>query len=357
MSINIKVKSMDELFVNVFDGLVDGKYADIQIRPSVFSYNNLMVSSSCSYKLDLGKVGLTPTRWPRLINDYVNRNKLGQWFPKVKTLNRGRELLFPFNEVKPVVREKMSNYNYGACLLGITYRAYPPKVTLFSRATNWSQIGALDLGLAHSFAWHIADYMGNITPDEMEFAWLNSNSYLMAITTLPFLVSHGRLLEVLNGDFLITKDTRNLLKYFDEVKDPKYAPITRMRKRIAYILDGTAQKVPVNQLRLFNEKEWEQVKEGVPDDKDFRKLRGGYKRTEKRPVGALGLAVTYNLAREVRRRESKLHYKRAPELSLHRDESKHVRGSKPDATVGRSGTRRKALKSGRKSRRGVQTAA
>jgi len=333
MSMYFKVNTLDEMFVKIFDGLVDGTYVDKQIRPSVFSFNNLMMSRSCRYDFDLGLVGLTPTRWPRLINDYVNRNELAAWFPKIKTLNRGRELLFPFNRVKPVVRERMSNYNYGACLLGLTYRAYPPKVTLFSRATNVAQIGAIDLALAHSFAWHIADYMGNIEVEEMEFAWLNSNSYLMAITTLPFLVSHGRLQEVLDGDFLITRDTKNLMRYFDEVPEPKYAPITRIRKRIAYILDGSYQRVPVRHFRLFTDREWEQVKEGVPDDKDFRKLRGGYKRTEKRPVGALGSAITYNLAREVRRRESRLHYKRAPELPVHRDGS-NPRRSKSVATVG-----------------------
>jgi len=310
VSIHIKVNSLDEIFVNVFDGLVDGHYVDTQIRPSVFSYNNLYISSGCTYNLNLGMVGLTPTRWPRLINDYVNRNKLGQWFPKLKRLNRGREMLFPFNEVKPVVREKMSNYNYGACLLGITYRAYPPKVTLFSRATNWAQIGALDLALAHSFAWHIADYLGNITTDEIEFAWLNSNTYLMAITTLPFLVSHGRLLEVLDGDFLISRDTRNLMKYFSDVREPRYAPITRMRKRIAYILDDCVQQVRVNKLRLFNEKEWGLVKGGVSEDKDFRKLRGGYERTPKYEAGPLDKGVIYDLPREVRKRRKRLMYKR-----------------------------------------------
>ena len=309
LSAIIRAKSMDEIFVKMFDGLVDGKYVDRQIRPSVFSFNNMFLSSSCRYDFDLGLVGLTPTRWPRLINDYVNRNNLAQWFPKIKTLNRGRELLFPFNVIKPTVRKRMSSYNYGACLLGLTYRAYPPKVTLFSRATNWAQIGAIDLALAHAFAWQIADYMGNIEVDEMEFAWLNSNSYLMAITTLPFLVSHGRLLEVLNGDFLITRDTKNLMRYFDEVPEPKYAPITRIRKRTAYILDGTYQRVPVKEFRLFTDKEWEQVKDGVPEDKDFKKLRGGYKKTEKRPVGALGKAITYNLPQEVKRRQKFLTYK------------------------------------------------
>ena len=322
MGINIKVNRLDQIFVDVFDGLIDGKYVDVQIRPSVFSYNNLMVSKACTYNLDLGMVGLTPIRWPRLINDYVNRNKLAAWFPKIRTLNRGREILFPFNEVKPVVRRKMSNYNYGACLLGITYRAYPPKVTLFSRATNWAQIGALDLALAHSFAWHIADYMGNITVDEMEFAWLNSNSYLMAVTTLPFLVTHGRLLEVLKGDYLITRDTQNLMKYFSDVEEPKYAPITRMRKRIAWILDGTYQRAPVKYFRLFTDREWLLVKEGVPDDKDLRKLRGGYKRTEKRSVGALGSGKTYNLAREVRRQRPQFLYKRTSELPLHGNKSR-----------------------------------
>jgi len=329
----------------VFDGLIDGDFVDIQIRPSVFSYNNLMVSSSMKYDFDLGMVGLTPTRWPRLINDYVNRNKLKEWFPKVKTLNRGREILFPFNEVKPVLREKMSNYNYGACLLGVTYRAYPPKLTLFSRATNWSQIGALDLSLSHAFAWHIADYLGNIDVEEMEFAWLNSNSYLMAVTTLPFLVSHGRLREVLKGDYLISRDIGNLMKYFDEVKEPKYAPITRMRKRIAWMLDDTYQRVPVDQFRLFSDKEWGLVKEGEADVKDFRKLRGGYERTEKRPVGALGRAITYDLAREVRRRRPRLSYKRAPELSLHGDGSRSKLRTKAHSTVGRKRASRKAVRS------------
>ena len=310
MSVHIKVNTLDEIFVNVFDGLVDGHYMDIQIRPSVFTYNNMYLSKTCRYKLDMGMVGLTPTRWPRLINDYVNRNKLAAWFPKLKDLNRGREMLFAFNEVKPVVRAKMSNYNYGACLLGITYRAYPPKVTLFSRATNWAQIGALDLGLAGAFAWHIADYMGNITRDEIEFAWLNSNTYLMAITTLPFLVSHGRLLEVLKGDFPISRDTRNLMKYFSDVPEPKYAPITRMRKRIAYILDGRSQRVPVDQFRLFTDREWELVKDGVPEGKDFKKLRGGYKKTPKHEAGPLHEGVTYDLPKEVKKRRKILKYKR-----------------------------------------------
>ena len=187
--------------------------------------------------------------------------------------------------------------------------------------------------------------MGNIVPEEMEFAWLNSNSYLMAVTTLPFLVSHGRLHEVLKGDHLISRDIQNLMKYFDEVKEPKYAPITRMRKRIAYILDDAYQRVPCKYMRLFTDKEWELVKEGMADVKDFRKLRGGYKRTEKRPVGALGRAITYELAREVSRRRPRLSYKRAPELSLHGDGTGSKSGSKTHSTVGRKGTRRKAVRS------------
>ncbi len=303
-------KSLDEIFVRVFDTLVDNPNGevDLQIRPSVFSINNMLLSSSCAMDFDLGMVGLTPTRWPRLINDYVNRNELAQWLPKLKDLNRGREILFPFNRVKPVVRKKMSNYNYGACLLGITYKAYPPKLTLFSRSTNWAQIGALDLSLVSAFAWHISNYLGNIDPSEIEFCWLNSNAYLMAITTMPFLVTHGRLFDVLDGDKLITRDINSLLKYFSTIPNPAFSPINRIRKRISFILDEIQPYVPADQFRLFTPREWEAIKAGA-EEKSLDKLKGGYLKIKRHQPGPLFRQVNFDLRVQVEKHKARLIYK------------------------------------------------
>lgn len=339
----IEKDSLDEIYMDVFDRLVEGKpkgSIDIQIRPSVFSYNNLYRSRTCNYDFDLGLVGLTPTRWPRLVNDYIDRTRFANWLPKVKKLGRGRELLFPFKEVVPVQRKKMSNYNYGACLLGLTFRLYPPKVTLFSRATNWSQIGALDLALARAFAWHISDYMGNVELDEIEFSWLNSSTYLMPITAIAWMVSSGKFADIVESDYKVSQDIRNLMKYYTEIENPAYSPIKRIRKRVAYILDGRHQQTPVQEFRLFTPREWSKIKEkDVDPSEDLGKLRGGYLKTQKYPGGPLFHAGTYDIVREVKRRKASLERLRNHDSNILELPRRKERDSERSVRTGRSASR------------------
>jgi hypothetical protein len=147
--------------------------------------------------------------------------------------------------------------------------------------------------------------MGNLTLDEIEFAWLNSSTYLMPITAIAWMVSSGRFIDIVESDYKVSQDIRNLMKYYTEVENPAYSPIKRIRKRVAYILDGRYQQTPVQDFRLFTSREWDKIKEkGQVPIEDIGKLRGGYLKTEKFPGGPLFEAGTYDIVKIVQKRET-----------------------------------------------------
>lgn len=228
------------MIVATFDNLTDLLHKTVErliMDPSVWdfsgsyrrlSFNNVLMSKSCSFSLCLSEVGLTKSRWTKLIRQY--RVSLPE-----KEFGPGSEVVIPLKFIKGVT----PGHERGPCLLGITKRK--DGLVFYSRSSFVPDRMALDLCLAY----HLSKYFWS--PGDAKFTWFIGTLHLQPIWLIPYLYSRGILEESIKGPF------GKEIKYFLEKMEMgiyNFKPLTRKWRRLKEMREGKVKKCPIESLKL-----------------------------------------------------------------------------------------------------------
>lgn len=150
------------------------------------------VANSMQWRFDLKEHWLTKTRWNTLVKQYVDPPLLVQWLTKSADIgHNGRG--YSFMRTKAVATSKggrQDRRKWGACILGVGYRAKPrPQIVLMSRTSYLGYLGALDL----SVAWVCGRYLGEIVGvpvEDMAFTWHLQGAQYHGFKSVAHLLCH-----------------------------------------------------------------------------------------------------------------------------------------------------------------------
>jgi hypothetical protein len=164
-------------------------YADPDhVSPSeTIIYDQVLHSSSSDFDFDLGNICFTPSRWTKLVRQYLPVSPTLQFVQRAAQIARG--------ESKPGaicgLSARTTHSHYGGCILGFTFRGLRterPVLTMHSRVSYAGYMAALDLALAHKLAQEIG-LQSDLTPENIAFRWVVDSLQFHAIRTLPYLLT------------------------------------------------------------------------------------------------------------------------------------------------------------------------
>jgi hypothetical protein len=148
-------------------------------------------SRSCEYDFDLGLLGLTRSRWTRLVNMYIDPLQLARFKGRVDRLAEAdRQTLtvsLPFRELTELNHRERS-HPWGGCLLALTYRCHPPTLILHSRTTRIGYTSFLDLALAYVIFKKVVSPATGLLPCQCKFIWYVDLPQLSCIFVIRYLM-------------------------------------------------------------------------------------------------------------------------------------------------------------------------
>lgn len=120
-------------FIGGTDSFIDGKHPRM-----VWTLNNTIIVDRPSPELDLVKVGFrNEKRWWKFLRDYTEPEGFENFLQRLITSRPAAETGYTC----PV----RYAHQHGNCMIGISGRNTPPRITVYSRVTKWIPVGALDL--------------------------------------------------------------------------------------------------------------------------------------------------------------------------------------------------------------------
>ena len=182
---------------------------DVVTSVDVQLHNTMSYTPSMEWEFDLKDLWLTPSRWTKMIREYVadidgstgkpmsQALAFEEWIEKaagVGTKKRGIAV-FRTNLVTPKGGPQVSKGSkmvrkWGSCMLALSYKAKPaPQVTLYSRTSYMGYLSALDLSVAWVAARHIATENG-MGVEDLSFVWVNENLQFHHFKSLAYLLNH-----------------------------------------------------------------------------------------------------------------------------------------------------------------------
>jgi hypothetical protein len=237
-------------------GLLEDKpgYIDYFQRNIIHSHNNHLVAKSAVFDFDLGKIGLTPTKWSKFTGQYVDVESLHAWVNNAMNV-KTYDALWTFKSVPPNFGGKKAVHQWGNCLLGFSFRRQPrpPTLTLYTRAQSLGFSGIADYALADFVAKRLAERMG-IDPAEIRLQVYCPNFIIKTVETVATLYSYGRLEEFVEkgeeGD-RIGKAVQYYLDYMNrDETDIKWRAARRWRTKYHRAIAGKYRHFPVETLQL-----------------------------------------------------------------------------------------------------------
>lgn len=208
------IKSMWE---GAYFGMLDDLpgYIDYYQRNIIHSHNNHMVAKSAVFDFDLGKIGLTPTKWSKFTGQYVDTESLHAWVNNAMNV-KTYDALWTFKIVPPNFSGKKAVHQWGNCLLGFSFRRQPrpATLTLYTRAQSLGFSGVADYALADFVARRIAERTG-IAPDKIRFQVYCPNFIIKTVETVATLQSYGRLEEFMEKEGRMGDSVRYYYDYMN----------------------------------------------------------------------------------------------------------------------------------------------
>ena len=217
---------------------------DARQTPRILSYNNLLIAESTSFKFDLSHTGFTKTRWARYVHQYLDPEKLSQWLDGLKHISKRGDNLFRSKDAVRRPRE----HAHGSCWLGLSFRAMPPTLVLYSRVAEFPTRAALELTMCHKVGEEIKQRMGMTEP--IKLVWFISSLFLSCLHIVPWLAHNGMLEETYNRTDLVGHFVGHQLDHIAK-GNVKYGPTKRMAKRLSQFNEGTVVPVPIKNLSLW----------------------------------------------------------------------------------------------------------
>lgn len=241
------------------EGVIDNYQRNI-----VHSYNNTVQVKSAVFDFDLGRVGMTKTKWTKFTGQYVNVETLHAWIdsaPQIKTYDS----LWMFKTVPPNFGGRRAVHRWGNCLLAFSFRRKPkPTLTYFTRAQSLGFSGVADYALCDFVARQFAKRL-RIPQEDIALNIYCPNFFLKMVETIHTLsIQHDlsgkseeiRSLDVYkNASPRIRESLEYYIKYLDrEPEDIPWRAAKRMRQKLKKLEAGTLPVLPVKNLTL---REWD----------------------------------------------------------------------------------------------------
>lgn len=206
-----KAPTLTDLHERLTERLVNAPKGKLDFTSSVDVqlHNTMSYTPSMEWEFDLKHLWLTPSRWTKMIREYVadvdgatgkptsEAKALEAWIEKsVKMGTKKRGIsVFRTNLVMPKGGVELGQggktvRRWGSCMLALSYKAKPqPQITLYSRTSYLGYLSALDLSVAWVAARHIANEL-NIPIEEFAFMWVNENLQFHYFKSLAYLLNH-----------------------------------------------------------------------------------------------------------------------------------------------------------------------
>lgn len=114
---------INALWEGAYFGMLEDRpgYIDYYQRNILHSHQNHLIAKSAVFDFDLGKLGLTPTKWTKFTGQYVDVEQLHAWVNNAMNV-KSYDALWTFKIVPPNFSGKKAVHQWGNCLLGYSFR-------------------------------------------------------------------------------------------------------------------------------------------------------------------------------------------------------------------------------------------
>lgn len=229
-------EDINEIFNHVMKEMLMGSSdaVDLVKSPTIYSYNNLLMSDSCSFELDLASIGLTKNRWARFLTQYIAKDELKAWLKSINEQRRGVvNLLRSLGDTKVVpslYNPEEEGHRWGACFLGVSFQLMPqPRLVLYSRTARMPTTATMELTLIYHLAREIKERYH--LSDEIRFTWFCTAIHITAFDIMPYLIYRGEMKQFLESGVPFTKFVkRQYQKALDLPATREAIPYGRQRR-------------------------------------------------------------------------------------------------------------------------------
>jgi len=244
------IKAMWE---GAYFGMLEDKpgYIDYYQRNIIHSFGNQMEAKSAVFDFDLGKIGLTPTKWTKFTGQYVDPETLHAWVNNAMNV-RTYDALWTFRIVPPNFGGQKAVHQWGNCLLGFSFRRQPKPatLTLYTRAQSLGFSGVADYALSDFVARKLAERMG-IDQEDIRLRIYCPNFIIKTVETVATLYTFGRLEEFMKHDGRIGDSVRYYHEYMNRPEEEiKWRAARRWKTKFENAQAGEYRSFPVANLVL-----------------------------------------------------------------------------------------------------------
>lgn len=251
---------INALWEGAYFGMLEDRpgYIDYYQRNILHSFKNHVVAKSAVFDFDLGKLGLTKTKWTKFTGQYVDVEQLHAWINNAMNV-RTYDALWSFKMVPPNFSGKKAVHQWGNCLLGFSFRRQPkpPTLTLYTRAQSIGFSGVADYALCDFVARKLAERMG-IDQAKIQLQVMCPNFLIKTVETPSTLLSFGKLDEFMAMDpdqNRVAKAVQYYIEYMDRPEEEiRWRAARRWRTKLNNARAGKYTELHVSSLNL---KGWE----------------------------------------------------------------------------------------------------
>jgi len=226
-------------------------YIDYYQRNILHSFQNHVIAKSAVFDFDLGKIGLTQTKWTKFTGQYVDVESLHAWTENAMNV-RTYDALWPFKSVPPNLTGKKAVHQWGNCLLGFSFRRQPkpPTLTLYTRAQSVGFSGVADYALCSFVARKLAERMG-IDPARIRLQVFCPNFMIKTVESVSTLYRYGRLDEFTEAEGRVPDAVRYYKSYMDRPEEEiKWRAARRWRTKLINATNSVHHPLPVSELNI-----------------------------------------------------------------------------------------------------------
>lgn len=250
----LRADSLTDLWYQVVRWHLYKPEVDLYLSIGTNLNNVILEARSAEYDFDLQEVWLNPSRWTRLVREYLDPTELEAFIANGRRIFRekGKNGVVTNMHFRPVERRAdLRRHKWGNCLLAATFRGTPgsdvqPTLTLHSRVSYNAYMLGLDMGIAHHLAREIAEG----SPNQVRVQWHLDVMQLHSFKCLPYLYTQPDLMSILETREVpeefptwrsISRWWDTVLRYEEEgktVEEEKYGPFKRIRRRYHEYKEG-----------------------------------------------------------------------------------------------------------------------
>jgi len=241
------------LWEGAYFGMLEDQpgYIDYFQRNILHSHQNHLVARSAVFDFDLGKIGLTQTKWTKFTGQYVDVESLHAWINNAMNV-RTYDALWNFKQVPPNLTGKKAVHQWGNCLLGFSFRRQPKPatLTLYTRAQSIGFSGVADYALCSFVAHKLAERMG-IPPERIRLQVYCPNLMIKTVEAVSTLYRYGRLEEFTEAEGRVPDAIRYYQSYMNRPEEEiRWRAARRWRTKLLNAVNEVHHPLPVANLQL-----------------------------------------------------------------------------------------------------------